>query len=107
MNGVYPNNIIGTVFVADKPSVCTETFLVVGPFRSNADAEYFVDYMKTKFVRFMIMLRTPTQNMSKACFSFVPDLPMDHKWTDEELYKRYDLSEEEISFIEKMIKEME
>ena len=107
VNGVYPNNIIGTVFVADKPSVCTETFLVVGPFRSNADAEYFVDYMKTKFVRFMIMLRTPTQNMSKACFSFVPDLPMDHKWTDEELYKRYDLSEEEISFIEKMIKEME
>lgn len=99
----------GTVnpIVAEPGSVCTETFIILNNYGTEEESNYLYDYIKTRFFRFLVYLRKITQNATAKVYAFVPDLPMDHKWTDEELYKRYDLSEEEISFIEKMIKEME
>ena len=105
--GEYPNRVLGKPIVADSPSVCTMTYLVAGVFNDKQEANNYTHYLRTKFLRFLVSLKKNTQHTNRDRFSFVPDLPMDHKWTDGELYKRYDLSEEEISFIEKMIKEME
>ena len=106
INGSYPNNVIGVPFIAEAPSVCTETFLILDSFETIEECENFVDYAKTRFFRFLLLLRTPTQNITKNCFNFIPALPMNIKWTDEKLYKRYDISVEEQQFIKSLVKEM-
>lgn len=107
VNGDFPNKVLGQIFVAEAPSVCTETFLIAGQFQNLVEAENYSKYLKTRFARFLLLLRTPTQNISKSCFAFVPDLPMDGDWTDERLYRRYGINQDEIKFIESMVKEME
>jgi site-specific DNA-methyltransferase (adenine-specific) len=56
-------------------------------------------------VRFLVSLRKSTQDAPKHVYSFVPDLPLDQEWTDAKLYKRYGLTEDEISFIESQVAE--
>ena len=63
--------------------------------------------MKTKFFRFLVMLKKNTQNGTRGVYQFVPLQDFSKPWTDEELYKKYNLSKEEIDFIESMIKPME
>ena len=46
-------------------------------------------------------------NITKSNFRFVPYLDYTHQWTDEELYKKYNCTEEEISLIESMIRPLE
>lgn len=55
----------------------------------------------------MVSLIKNTQNISKTVFSFVPVQDFSKPWTDEELYAKYGLTDEEIAFIESMIKPME
>ncbi|MBR2544406.1 Eco57I restriction-modification methylase domain-containing protein [Candidatus Saccharibacteria bacterium] len=105
--GAFPNNVISKPLLAEPNSVCTETYMVAGTFDTEQEARNLIAYIKTRFFRFMLLLRKSSQHIPKDVYSFIPDLPMDHKWTDEELYKRYDLSKDEIGFIEKMVKEME
>jgi site-specific DNA-methyltransferase (adenine-specific) len=64
-------------------------------------------YLKTRFVRALIGMATSTQQMSKANFRFVPLQDFSKPWTDAELYAKYGLTDEEIAFIESMIKPME
>jgi site-specific DNA-methyltransferase (adenine-specific) len=106
INGTYPNKVIGTTFVVEPPSVCTETFLIAGQFKTLDEANNYCRYLLTRFVRFLVLLKTPTQNLSKGCFSFVPDLPMNEVWTDEKLYKKYGITPEEQKFIESLVKEI-
>lgn len=63
--------------------------------------------MSTRFFRFMMALIKNTQNISKGVFAFVPVQDFSKPWTDAELYAKYSLTEEEIAFIESMIKPME
>lgn len=104
--GAYPYQVFGKPIVADIPSVCTETYLVMDVFSEKSQAENFAKYVKTRFFRFLVMLKKNTQHLSKDRFSFVPDLPMDQVWTDEKLYERYEITPAEQKFIESMIKEM-
>ena len=53
------------------------------------------------------MLKKNTQNGTRGVYQFVPIQDFSKSWTDGELYKKYDLSQEEIDFIESMIKPME
>ena len=104
--GDFPNKILGSPIIAEIPSVCTETYLVLNVFASEKEARNFAAYVKTRFFRFLVMLKKNTQHLSKDRFSFVPDLPMNEPWTDEKLYARYDINADEQAFIESMIKEM-
>ena len=61
---------------------------------------------KTKFVRFLVAQVTTTQHISKANFTLVPIQDFSKAWTDAELYEKYGLTDEEIAFIESMIKPM-
>ena len=86
---------------------CTETYLIASIAKNQNDAEMIRDYMRSKFFRFLVSLRKITQDNKSDLFSFVPSLAMDKKWTDEELYSRYKISNDEIDFINKMIRTME
>ncbi len=64
-------------------------------------------YLKSKFSRFLILMALSSIHISKTTFSFVPIQDFSKPWTDEELYTKYGLTDEEIAFIESMIKPME
>lgn len=88
-------------------TICTETYLIAGSYKNKQQAENMAAYLKTKFCRFLVSTVLLTQNIAKDRFQFVPDLDMNEEWTDEKLYKRYGLTEDEIAFIESKIRPME
>ena len=45
--------------------------------------------------------------MTQSTYSFVPIQDFSKSWTDKELYNKYNLTQEEIDFIESMITSME
>ena len=105
--GDFPYLMLGKPFVAEKGSCCTETYLVFGPFADKKICENVISYIKTKFFRFLVLQKKNTQNAAKGVYEFVPLQDFSKPWTDEELYKKYNLTEDEIAFIESMIRPME
>lgn len=103
----FPHQIINQPIFGNKGTCCTETYMVIGPYDTKQETENVITYIKTKFFRFMVLLKKNTQDAPSRVYSFVPLQDFSHPWTDEMLYKKYDLSEEEIAFIESMIKPME
>ena len=97
-------NVISKPRVIPPGSALTETYLVVDLFRQHEPAGRLLDYVKSKFFRFFLYLRTPTHNLSRPCFEFVPLLPMDQNWTDEILYDLFELDSTDIEHIESKIK---
>ena len=92
--------------IAGPGEACTETYLVAAQVPSRKDAELFAAYLRTRFVRFLISLRKVTQDAARGVYIFVPDISLDHMWTDEALYERYGITAEERAFIEETVKEM-
>jgi len=88
-------------------SICTETYLVVGAYKTKTQALNLIRYMKTRFFRFLVAQFMYSHHITKDAYSFVPILDMDTEWADEKLYKRYSLSQEEVDFIESKIRPME
>lgn len=105
--GTYPIQVYNNPLIAPPNSACTETYLVVGVFETEAEAANYASYLTTKFVRFLVSLRKNTQDMYRERFSFVPKLSLEKVWTDEMLNKKFELSKEEIEFINSMIRPME
>ncbi len=93
--------------IAFPKELCTETFLEIGSYNTKTEAENTLSYLKTKFFRCLVSIRKQTQNSSSKDYHYVPMQDFSKPWTDEELYKKYNLSQEEIDFIESMIKPME
>lgn len=101
------HQIINKPFVGEPGSVCTETFLYIGSFDSQQEANNVVSYMKTRFFRFMIFLIKNTQDGSRKFFQLAPLQEFSITWTDSMLYEKYGLNADEIAFIEARIKPME
>lgn len=104
---VYPHQILGKPILGKPGTCCTETYMVLGPLSSVKEAENFISYIKTKFFRCLVMLKKTSQMLSQGVYSFVPIQDFSKPWTDEELYAKYGFSDEEISFIDAMIRPME
>jgi site-specific DNA-methyltransferase (adenine-specific) len=104
--GAIPANVLGPGSVAGPGSVCSQTYVVAGPFSSEAEAVSCNAYLRTRFARFIISLRKITQDLPRATYSWLPQQKWDRKWTDVDLHKKYKLTKEEITFIEKMIRPM-
>ena len=95
----------------------TETFISVGEFDSLEEAEACLKYIKSKFLRTMLGVLKITQDNTKAVWHYIPlqdfTVNSDIDWTqsvadiDRQLYQKYDLSPEEISFIETHVREMD
>ncbi|MFN4087040.1 MAG: Eco57I restriction-modification methylase domain-containing protein [Spirosomataceae bacterium] len=103
----FPHQIINTPIVVGPNTCCTETYLLVGPFKTKIESENVARYMSTKFFRFLVMLIKNTQDSMKKVYSFVPMQDFSKPWTDEKLYKKYGLTDNEIAFIESMIRPMD
>lgn len=103
----YPHQIIGKPIKGEKSSCCTETYLYIGPFVSSQETDNVISYIQTKFFRFLVMLKKSSQHAAASVYSFVPVQDFSKPWTDAELYAKYNLTEEEIAFIESKIKPME
>lgn len=103
----FPHQIINKPFYGARGTACTETYLVIGPFECRKTAENVISYITTRFFRFLILLVKNTQHATKAVYQLVPMQDFSKSWTDEELYAKYGLTDEEIAFIESMIKPME
>ena len=99
--------VLATPVLATPGELCTETFLEIGPFDTRIEAENAMSYLKTKFFRCLVGIRKQTQHATKQVYHYVPMQDFSKPWTDEELYAKYDLTDEEIAFIESMIKPMD
>lgn len=91
--------------LAAPGTACTETYLVAGRFDHEEEARRYAQYLRTRFVRFLVSLRKSTQHATRDVYAFVPDIPMDRVWTDALLYERYGLTSDEVTFIESQVAE--
>ena len=108
----FPHKIIGKPFYGEANSVCSQTYLVIGykederNFKKSV-CDNIISYMSTKFFRYMTFIKKKTQDNPSSVFQFVPLQDFSKRWTDKKLYKKYNLSKEEIDYIESLIKPME
>jgi len=98
--------VLSVIDILPPGTICTETYIVVGSFDTRAKAERLAQYLRTRIVRFLVAQLSFSQDITKERFFFVPILDMTTEWTDDKLYKRYDLTEDEIAFIESKIRPM-
>lgn len=93
--------------LSEPNSINTETYIMIGPFNSEIEALNVISYIKTKFFHFLLGLKKITQHTTTNTYQFIPMQHFSEPWTDEKLYKKYGLTQEEIDFIESMIRPMD
>jgi hypothetical protein len=113
---VVPTPLIGEPVIGKVGTGYTQSFISIGAFTAIIEAESCLKYIKTKFVRSMLGVLKVTQDNNKDVWKFVPIQDFSKKskidWTksifeiDQQLYAKYKLNQDEIDFIEKMIKPM-
>lgn len=112
------STIIGNPRISEPGSCSSNTYIVAIAEKTNLQiCKNILSYLKTQFLRFLLSLKTTTQHMPPKAYSFVPLQDFTEKsdidWSksvaeiDQQLYKKYHLSDEEIAFIDSMIKPME
>lgn len=91
---------VGTLFRKGRDSV-------VIYYGSKEQCSYFRSYINSKFVRFLVLMSIHGVGIyDRETWRFVPaPEAFDHIFTDVELYKKYNLTDEEINIIESIIKE--
>ena len=87
--------------------ICAETYICIGLFKDFNSANNLSKYLSTKFVRFLMLQALTSIMISQSSFQFVPLQDFSRPWTDADLYAKYKLTEDEISYIEKLIKPMD
>lgn len=107
----------GPMVIAEPGLGYTQTFISIGNFKSKSEPENVQKYIKTKFARTMLSILKITQDCPAPKWKYVPlqnfTSSSDIDWSqsisniDKQLYKKYNLSDEEINFIETNVKEME
>ena len=113
--------VLGRPFYGEPMSVCSYTYLVVGYNQESMRLDVFscnaiIKYIYSRFFRYLVSIKKKTQDNARDVFQFVPlqdfTSESDIDWTksvtdiDQQLYTKYHLSNEEISFIESIIKPM-
>lgn len=103
-NGMY--RVLSRMEILKPNQICTQSYLTICNTDNFKEAVNVSNYLKTKFVRFLILQTLVGMNISIMNFRFVPWLDFSQTWTDAQLYKKYNLTQEEIEFIESMIRPM-
>lgn len=98
--------VLSRIEVMPPGSASTESYLVIGPVASKVEAENVACYMKTRFFRYLVSTILITQNISRASFVMVPRMNFSQRWNDDDLYKFFGLSSDEIALIDHTIKPM-
>lgn len=100
-------NVTTKVRILEKNTVVTETYIIPYTSPDYDKVSNCANYIRTKFVRFVIQLTLSSMHIAQKNFSFVPIQDFTEPWTDEKLYKKYSLTENEIAFIESMVRPMD
>jgi len=108
--------VLATTKVIAPNEVCTESYIAIGKFETKYEADNAYAYLCSKFSRFFLLQALPTLDIRKERFIFVPmqdftansdiDWSKSIKEIDAQLYAKYNLSPDEITFIGSMIKPM-
>lgn len=103
----YPHRILSTPFIGEPGSISSWTYNFIGPLDSKTEAESLLSYLSCRLTRLLILLHKPSQHTNRKVYTFVPKQDWTRIWTDEDLYDKYDISSDEISFIEKLVRPMD
>lgn len=103
----YPHRIISTPFVGGPGTISSETYLCIGPFDSESHAESALSYLSCRLTRLLVLLHKPSQHVTRKVYTFVPTQEWTRQWTDEDLYEKYGITDDEVAFIEKVVRPME
>lgn len=103
----YPHRIISTPFIAGPGTICSETYLAIGPFETQTEAENALSYLYCRLTRLLILLHKPSQHITRKVYTFVPTQDWTQRWTDELLFEKYGITKEEQAFIDKVVRPME
>ena len=99
--------VISRIIVISPNEICSESYLLLSCFDNKVEADNQVTYMKTRFVRFLLSAILLTQNIAKDKFRLIPLQDFTQTWTDADLYAKYGLTPDEITYIERTVKPME
>lgn len=102
----FPHQIINKPIVGPAGTICSGTYLMIGPFNTEREAQNAASYMTTKFFRALVMINKVSQHASYLVYQAVPMQNFLEPWTDEKLYSKYGIDKEEQLFIDSMIRPM-
>ncbi len=94
-----------TIFLMEKGAICTETYNIVGSFKTKTEAERLIEYLRTDFCRYLLGLRKLTQDIPKDKWAWVPYLDLSKNWTEKEIYSYFKLTKDEVEHIKKKVEE--
>lgn len=107
LNMEKPVSIIGKPYIGAPGSICTDSLIPIGCFETKEEASNLSRYLQTKFVRFLIGILKISQNIYQNVYTFVPVQDFKKSWTDDELFEKYRITEDEKTCINSMIRPME
>ena len=99
--------VLTTPRILKTDEINTETYIDTAVFDTLNEATNYKNYLCTKFARYLLRQAITSVNVTRECFAFVPMQDFTRSWTDEDLYAKYGLTDEEIALIESMIKPIE
>jgi len=103
----YPHMVLSTPFLGEPGAISSWTYMYIGPFDSKSMAESVISYLRCRLTRLLVLLHKPSQDTTRKVYSFVPTQEWTRTWTDEDLYAKYGISEEEQAFIAKLVRPMD
>lgn len=95
--------VLGEPIALAPGSACTQTYFIAGMFDTKTETKNYAHYLATKFIRFLVLQRKSTMDVTPDRFKFVPVLDMKRRWTDADLYEHFGLTEDEAAYIESTI----
>jgi site-specific DNA-methyltransferase (adenine-specific) len=98
--------VLSKIQILPPNMICTESYLVIGSFDTEEEAVHLKQYLSTMFVRFLIAQLALSQHITKDRYLFVPIQDFTQAWTDEILFKKYELTNEEVDQINSTIRPM-
>jgi site-specific DNA-methyltransferase (adenine-specific) len=103
----YPNKVLGRIFVDGPGSACTFSYFVAATCDTKDEAARTALYLHQRLPRFLAAMRMATQNISRDCFLWVPYPTAQMPITDKELYELFEITAEEVAFVESLVTKME
>lgn len=98
--------VLSKIDILPPGTICNETYIVAGSYDTQREAENLVSYMKTRFFRFLVSQFMYSHHLTKTTYAFVPILDMSRSWTDQDLSRRYGITDEQVEFINSAIRPM-
>ena len=98
--------ITSSMKVIGPGEACTHSYFTVGCYDTRDKADYLLKFLRGKFARFLILLSMTSTNLSRNVLTFVPQQDFSKCYSDSDLYSKYELTSEEIEYIDNLMKEM-